>query len=265
MSTTKRSLRGAVALVTGGAAGIGAATAAALAGRGARVAILDLDPAAAARTAAGLQADGAEALGLGCDVADEASVAAAVASVRERWGGIDVLINNAGITHVATMGATDAATYRRVFGVNVFGAIHSTRAVLDDLVARKGAVVAISSVAGFAPLWSRSAYSASKHALHGLFDTLRSELDGSGVDVLIVCPGFTDTGIASHAAPGSSPRNTAGRLARPEDVAAALVEALESRRQQVVLTRVGKASYWISRFAPRIYARLMLRSMKRPA
>ena len=95
--------------------------------------------------------------------------------------------------------ATEPAVIRRVMEVNFFGAVHCTRAALGDLVRTRGLIVAISSVAGFSPLIARTGYAASKHALHGFFDSLRTELVDSGVDALLVCPAFIATGIERNA------------------------------------------------------------------
>jgi NAD(P)-dependent dehydrogenase (short-subunit alcohol dehydrogenase family) len=253
-------LRGATCVVTGAAGGIGRALAARLADAGAKVAMLDLDEDALHRSAGEIEQRGAEVLALVCDITDSAAVAAAVGGVEARWGGIDVLVNNAGITHIGTLAETDEAVFRKVMDVNLFGALRCTRAALPSLIRRRGAIVVISSVAGFAPLFGRSGYAASKHALHGLFETLRCEVAADGVDVTMVCPGFTDTAIEAHALGGAA-RKTFGRLADADDVAAAVVAALAARRRLLVLTGVGKASWIVSRFFPGTYARMMTRRM----
>ncbi len=133
---------------------------------------------------------GAQALALNCDVTDAASCADAIRSAVERFGGVDVLVNNAGITHRSAFATTDPAVLRRVMEVNFFGAMNLTHHALPHLLRSRGAIVAISSVAGFAPLIARTGYAASKHALHGFFESLRSEVRSQGVDVTLVCPSF---------------------------------------------------------------------------
>ena len=264
----ERRIDGAVAVITGAGGGLGAAYARALARGGARVVVLDLDGAAAAARAAEIAAGGGRAWGAACDVTDEAQCRAAIAAVVAREGGIDVLVNNAGISHRSAFADTAAAVYRRVMDVNFFGALYCTQAALPSLRQRRGLVVAISSIAGFAPLYGRTGYSAAKHALHGLFESLRCELDGSGVEVLIVCPGFTATGIGAAALDGDGtptrhPQSTVGRVAQPDDVAETVVRAVRRHRRLLVLSAAGKASWLLSRLSPSIYARLMTRGLRR--
>ena len=198
-----------VVLVTGGCAGIGRALVLRFAQAGARLVILDLQQD---------ELDGllqhladhhhVEAMGLCCDVADAAAVQAAVALVTERFGGIDVLVNNAGVSHRSTFIDTDLEVFQRVMAVNYFGALNCTKAALPSLIARRGQIIVLSSLSGFAPLLYRSAYNASKHALHGLFETLRYEIKGSGVNVMLVCP------APGHGPGGLGPRCGRGDLPR---------------------------------------------------
>jgi len=195
------------------------------------------------------------------DICDPDACEAFVARVVERWGGVDVLVNNAGITHRSLFADTEPTVIRKVLEVNFFGAVNCTRAALPSLRERRGAIVALSSVAGFAPLIGRTGYAASKHALHGFFDTLRAELHGE-VDVLVVCPAFTDTGLAQRAMRGDgSPvgrtRALAGRMLTPEEVAEAVVQAVRDHRRVLLLSPVTRMSWWVSRIWPRAYERLM--------
>jgi short-subunit dehydrogenase len=151
--------------------------------------------------------------------------------------------------------------------VNFFGAVNCTRAALDALLASRGLIIVISSVAGFAPLIARTGYAAAKHALHGFFDSLRTELAGDGVEVLIVCPSFIDTGIDKNAlggdgGPARHAQQIVGTRARAEDVAAAIVRAARSGRQLLLPGRMAKLSWWVSRLAPRFYARAMAKRLR---
>jgi NAD(P)-dependent dehydrogenase (short-subunit alcohol dehydrogenase family) len=264
----RREFAGRVVAVTGGASGLGAAFARRFARAGAKLALLDLDGAAAQRTATELEAAGAECLAVACDVSDEASAREAIAAVTRRFGGLDVLVNNAGITHRSAFAETGLDVYRRVLGVNFFGPLHCTKAALASLVERRGLVVVVSSIAGVAPLYGRTGYAASKHALHGLFGSLRAELAPAGVDVLIVCPGFTATNLSKAAldADGSvtrHPQSTVGRIATPESVADAVFDAATRGRRLLVLSAAGRAAYLLNRLWPALYERLMARSLRR--
>jgi NAD(P)-dependent dehydrogenase (short-subunit alcohol dehydrogenase family) len=256
-----------VVVITGAASGIGHALARRWARAGARLGLLDRDREGVEAVAAELSTGGAEVLGLACDVTSPEQCRQAVSAVLETHGGIDVLVNNAGITHLSRFSETDPQVVRRVMDVNLFGALHCTQLALDSLRARRGLVVVISSVAGFAPLAGRCAYSASKHALHGLFETLRSEERGSGLDVMMVCPGFTRTAIERHALggdgePARGPRQVFGRSADPDRVADAIFRGARRRRRLIVLSPVGKLSRLLCRVAPALYERMMARSMR---
>ncbi len=253
-----------VVLITGGCAGIGRALAIRLAQAGARLVILDLQQAALDSLVQHL-ADhhNAEALGLLCDVADAEAVQRAVALVVERFGGIDVLVNNAGITHRSTFAETSLEVFQRVMAVNYFGALYCTQAALPSLIARGGQIIVLSSLSGIAPLLYRSAYNASKHALHGLFETLRFELKGSGVNVMLVCPGFTATDLRKNALVGdgsvaAQPPLAMGKVASPLDVAEAIYHGALKRRRLLVLSNVDWRARVLARFFPRLFERVLL-------
>ncbi|UVE18416.1 SDR family oxidoreductase [Pseudomonas sp. LS44] len=253
-----------VVVVTGGCAGIGRALVLRMAQAGARLAVLDLDQHELDSLTQHL-ADhlNCEALGLGCDVADAEAVSKAIARVIERFGGIDVLVNNAGITHRSTFADTELAVFQRVMAVNYFGALHCTRAALPSLLQRQGQIIVLSSLSGFTPLLYRSAYNASKHALHGLFDTLRYEIKGSGVNVMLVCPGFTATDLRKNALVGDGsltrqPPLAVGKVASAQDVAEAIYQGALRRRRLLVLSNVDWRARLLARFFPRLFERVLL-------
>jgi NAD(P)-dependent dehydrogenase (short-subunit alcohol dehydrogenase family) len=262
------SMKGRCAVVTGGASGIGRALVAELARAGAKVGILDMDGAAAAALAEELRQRGHDALGLACDVREAKQCEAAIDEVARSFGGVELLVNNAGITHRSLFRDTSTDVIRRVMDVNFFGAVHCTKAALPHLLDRRGMVVAVSSIAGVAPLLGRTGYSASKHALHGFFDSLRAEVEPQGVSVLLVCPSFTRTALQDRALDGrgahaDAPRSIVGREWNPEDVAAAMMKGITSRQRLLVLSPVGVITYWLSRVLPSAYERLMRRQVER--
>jgi short-subunit dehydrogenase len=250
--------------ITGAGHGIGAALAARFAAAGHRVAVLELDAEAARARAEALEREGASALAIPCDVTSQAACAQAMARVRETWGGIDVLVNNAGITHVGLACDTDVAVLRRVMEVNFFGAVHATRAALPSLLERRGRVAALSSVAGFAPLATRAGYVASKHALQGFFETLRAEHASDGLGVTLVCPSFVRTDIGARALGNAigapAPLRTGARHeVEPAAAAEAIYRGIVRGRRLVWVGREARLSWWLSQLAPRLYERLMLR------
>jgi UDP-glucose 4-epimerase len=260
----RRDERARVVVVTGAARGIGLAIARRFAATGARVALLDRDAERVTLEAARLVGEGREALGLACDVCDETACARAIAEVEATFGGVDVAVANAGISHRSLFRDTTPAVLRRVMEVNFFGAVHLTRAAMPSLIAQRGAVVAISSVAGFAPLLGRTGYAASKHALHGFFDSLRAEVEPLGVSVTLVCPSYTDTDIDRSALAGDggaagTDKATVGRLATPDEIAEAVFTGVQRRARSVLPTRLSQSAYWLSRLVPSLYATVMVR------
>ncbi|HEX6018413.1 MAG TPA: SDR family oxidoreductase [Burkholderiaceae bacterium] len=253
-----REMRDRGVVVTGAAGGLGAAFADCYAALGAKLALLDLDAARAEALAARLRAQGANAHAFGCDITDEGACSAAIAQARRALGGIDLLVNNAGISARLLLADATPEIARRVMAVNYFGALHATHAALPSLLARRGQIVVVSSVAGFAPLVGRTAYAASKHALHGFFDSLRAELRGTGVTVTIACPSFIATGI-EQAAPGAARRATGGDVSTPQAIAARIVDAARRDRRLCLPGRTARLAWWLSRVAPAVYEGMMLR------
>ncbi len=253
-----------VALITGGCAGIGRALAERMAQAGARLVIFDLEQNALDGLVQHLaDRHNAEALGLCCDVSDAAAVQQAIALVVERFGGIDVLVNNVGITHRSRVVDTSLKVFERIMAVNFYGALHCTQAALPSLTARGGQVIVLSSLSQYAPVPDRAAYNASKHALHGLFETLRGELDGTGVNVMLVCPGYTATDLRKNVLIGDGstapqPALAVGRVASPQDVAESIFQGALKRRQLLVLSNLDWRARLVARCFPRLFEHLLL-------
>lgn len=253
-------------LITGAAGGLGQALVHAFLQAGANVGALDRN----AQALAALREDAGKTsalLTVRCDIISPEACNDAVAQMVAQWGGIDVLVNNAGITHRSLFTGTAASVIRQVMEVNFFGAMHMTHAALPHITARRGVVATLSSVAGFAPLLGRTGYCASKHALHGFFDTLRTEVQEQGVQVTLICPSFIATGIGAAALggtghPARSPRTTTGGESEPVEVARKIVAALAQRQNLLLPDRTSRLAWWLSRLAPGFYSRTMAQRMR---
>jgi NAD(P)-dependent dehydrogenase (short-subunit alcohol dehydrogenase family) len=183
------------ALVTGASSGLGREMARQLASSGWRVAVTGRRESELGETARLVEAGGGECLKLVGSVADAETVKRHYASIRERWGGLDLAILNAGISDSVTARRFRASSYHQVFATNVGGAVNWLEAVLPDMVAAgAGTVAGISSLAAWRGLPGAGAYSASKAALATLLESTRVDLLGTGVNVVIVCPGFIRNG-----------------------------------------------------------------------
>jgi short-subunit dehydrogenase len=151
--------------------------------------------------------------------------------------------------------------------INFFGALYCTREAINSLIARKGTIVVTSSHAGYVPLLGRTGYSASKHALHGLFESLRTEVKEQGVHIMMLCPGFTKTNLQDRALDGNGevtrhPQSKVGKEDTPEHVAEKVFQGVIKRKRMVVLTPVGKMIYWLFRLAPGLYETVMANQLK---
>ena len=261
------SFKNKVVAITGAASGIGLALARKFAGEGAAIALVDMDQNALDRCERELRAAGGRVMATACDVTDPAMCTAAMDAVIREFGGIDVLVNNAGITQRSRFMDTRVEVYRKVMEVNFFGALYCTKAAIDSLVERRGMIIVNESVAGLTPLVGRTGYSASKHALHGLFTSLRCELRSKGVHVLIACPGFIKTNLQTRAlgADGqvtARPQSRVGRQDTPESAAAQIYSAAAQKKNLLILTFMGKLGYWVSRVAPGLYEKMMTSRFK---
>jgi NAD(P)-dependent dehydrogenase (short-subunit alcohol dehydrogenase family) len=254
-------------IVSGAAGGLGRALADSFARAGSRIVLLDIDAAAVVAAGREMEQAGHEVLALACDVTDPAACESALTAAGVRFGRIDVVINNAGITHRSAFAMTRPDVLRRVLEVNLFGAINLTRAALPSLQSTRGLLIAISSVAGYTPLIARTGYAASKHAVHGFFESLRTEVGPEGIDVMLVCPSFIATGIEQHAlgpAGGSAdhPQVVVGTRLQPDAVADRIRLGAERSRRLLLIGSTARAAWWLSRFAPALYERIMARRLK---
>ena len=238
------SLQGKACAVTGGANGIGRAIAAELAEAGALVAIGDIDEAGADRAA---QSVGRGAVGLALDVSDEGSFTRFLDAAAEAHGQLDLLVNNAGVDWMGPFHEMPAEITRREVDVNLIGPMNGSRLALQRMLPRRaGHIVNVASGAGRVPLPGSSSYSATKHGVVGLTESLRLEYRGSGVSFSVIQPAQVETGMMQgQARPRLLPVIT------PEEVASAVLKAVQRNRFEVWVPASQGVSFKLSAILPR--------------
>jgi short-subunit dehydrogenase len=189
------------------------------------------------------------------DVSRETDCSNFMDAVVQAFGTIDILINNAGISMRSLFAEVELDTIRKVMDINFWGTVYCTKFALPYITKNKGTIVGVSSIAGYRGLPGRSGYSASKFAVNGWLEALRTELLESGVNVMWVCPGFTSSNIRNAAldggghAQGESPMDE-GKMMSAEACAQHILTAIEKRKRTIVLTGTGKQTVFLNRFFP---------------
>jgi short-subunit dehydrogenase len=249
-----------VVAITGGTDGIGKALVDALIQRGAKIATCGRNH----DKLYALQMEYTNVLlhTVTCDVSIEQDCQRFIQSTIDTLGGIDILINNAGISMRALVSDADVDVIKKVMDVNFYGSVYCTKFALDSIISRKGTIVGISSIAGYRGLPGRSGYSASKFALQGWLEALRTEMMDKDVHVMWVSPGFTASNIRNTAldAAGNSQKESPmdeNSLMSAADCAFHILSAVEHRKRSLVLTFTGKRTVLLNRFFPSIADRLV--------
>ena len=259
-----------VVIITGGSSGIGKALAEKFGLEGSKVLITgrnkrDLDIAVNEMRSKQIAISGFQA-----DVSKEEDNRAMAEEAIRLYGSIDILINNAGISMRASFHEVDLEVVKKVMEINFFGVLYATKYCLPEIIKNQGSVVGISSIAGYRGLPGRTGYSASKFALNGFLEVLRTELLHTGVNVLTACPGFTSTNIrrrsltkdGSHQ--GESPRDEENMMTADE-VAHHIYRAVVKRKRILVLTGLGKVAVWLNKVWPSLADRLVFKVMAKEA
>ena len=250
-----------VAVITGGAGGLGQALGRSLLTDGWRVVLIDLPGALAALP----ESERVEKIA--CDLTDEAQVASVCAEISERHPAIDLVVHNAGVTQIGLFDETTLASQRLVMEINYFGSVRVAAGLLKAVRAGRGTHLAVSSVAGFAPLYKRTAYAASKHALNGFFSSLASEEAQYGVRVVIAAPSFvaTNPGRLDASADGIGRPGAATDgfdEMSPDQAAQIMLDGWRRGRSFIPVGRVASLSWRINRLSPRLYSWLMMRKIR---
>ncbi|HEX4780788.1 MAG TPA: SDR family oxidoreductase [Usitatibacter sp.] len=261
-------MNGKAVAITGASKGIGAELARQLAAKGAKLVLAARSEAELEAVAAACRGLGAEVLAVRADVTSERDCQAIVAGAIMAFGRLDALVNNAGATMWARFeDIHDMSILERIMQVNYMGAVYCTHHALPHLRDSKGLVVGISSLAGKTGVPTRTGYSAAKHAMTGFFDSLRIELEDSGVAVTMIYPGFVATGIRENATgPDGKPIMVSpvkeGDVMPVEDCCRRIVRAMERREREVIMTARGKIGLWLKLLAPALIDRIAKRAIE---
>ncbi|MEZ4865940.1 MAG: SDR family oxidoreductase [Caldilineaceae bacterium] len=255
--------RGKVVWITGASSGIGEALAQAFSQAGARLVLSARRQAELERVRAGC-ANLEAHLVLPLDLTDfDAPVL--TRQVLDHFGRIDILVNNGGVSQRALALETTLEVDRRIMEINYFGAVALTKAVLPSMIAQgSGHLVTISSLSGKISTPRRSAYAASKHALHGFFDALRTEVREAGVQVTLICPGYVKTNLSLHALTGVGGEHgqvdpTQAKGIAPEKLAERILQAIVRQKAEVLIGGKEVLAVYLKRFFPSLYQRVIQR------
>lgn len=255
-----------VVVITGGSSGIGKALAEVFGKNGSKILItgrnkIDLD-----RTVLELASKGILIHGFRADVTLPDDNKKMAEEALKQFGRIDVLINNAGISMRALYEDLDLSVVKKVMDINFYGALYATQSCLAEIIKNKGSVIGISSIAGFRGLPGRVGYSASKFALNGFLEVLRTEMLHRGVHVLTACPGFTSSNIRNRAltkdgsVQGESPREET-KMMTAEECARHIYRATLKRKTFLILTTQGKLAVWINKLFPALADKLVYNAL----
>ena len=242
-----------IVVITGGSDGIGKALVAQFLALGAKVATCGRNENKLSLLAA--EFPSSNLFTAQVDVSKQDQSEAFIKQVVDNWGRIDVLINNAGISMRALVSEVSVQTLQNVMDINFWGTVYCTKAALASIQQNKGVIVGVSSIAGYRGLPGRSGYSASKFALNGWLEALKTELYASGTHVMWVCPGFTTSNIRNAAldknakAQGESPMDE-GSMMSSEQCATHIIHAIEKRKRSLVLTFTGKRTVFMNKYFP---------------
>lgn len=250
-------MKGKRVLITGASSGIGRALALEAAKRGCHLGLMARNSEKLEAVAIECRNAGSTVVTVTGDVSTEADCRNFIQHATTSLGGIDVLINNAGMSMRALFAEADLSVIRQLMEVNFWGTVVCTKLALPELLKSRGSVVGISSIAGFKGLPARTGYSASKFAMNGFLESLRCENLQTGLHVLIAAPGYTASDIRKNALnsdgkPQSETPLSEEKLMTAEEVARHILNAIEKRRRYLILTTIGKITVWLNKFFPAV-------------
>jgi dehydrogenase/reductase SDR family member 7B len=255
-----------VIIITGASSGIGKALAFECAKRGGKLILCARNEEKLNETGEELNKTGADFLLVKADVSRESDCKALIDNTIGKYGKIDILINNAGMSMRALFAEVDLDVLHRLMDTNFWGTVYCSKYALPFLLKSKGSLAGVSSVAGFKGLPGRAGYTASKAAMHGFLDVIRMENLKNGLHVLLACPGFTASNIRKVAlskdgsAQGETPLDES-KLMTAEAVASAIADAIEKRRRTLILTTQGKLTVLLNKFLPSMMDKVVYNHM----
>jgi dehydrogenase/reductase SDR family member 7B len=259
-----------VVIITGGSSGIGKAMAVKFGSQGSSILITGRNKEELDRAVAEMKSSGISIIGFQADVSNEEHNKQMAEEALRHYGRIDVLINNAGISMRALFEDVDLAVVKKVMDINFYGVLYATKYCLPEIKKNKGSIVGISSIAGYRGLPGRTGYSASKFALNGFLEVLRTELLKTGVHVLTASPGFTASNIRMRSltkdgtSQGESPRDEA-KMMTAEECAHHIYHAVVKRKRTLVLTTQGKLAVFLNKWLPGLADKMVYNVMAKEA
>lgn len=252
-----------VVIITGASSGIGKACAEEFAKRGANLVLGARQYVTLCEITADLETRyGIRAIAVQTDVSKEEDCEVLIKNALVTFNKIDILVNNAGLSMRALFNDLDLSVLKNLMDVNFWGTVYCTKYALPEILKTQGSVIGVSSIAGYRGLPGRTGYSASKFAMNGFMESLRTELLKTGVHVMVACPGFTASNIrvTALAKDGASHGETSmeeGKMMSAEEVATRIVDGIAARKRTLVMTGQGKLTVWINKLLPALADKLV--------
>ncbi|MEQ8712695.1 MAG: SDR family oxidoreductase [Cyclobacteriaceae bacterium] len=248
-------MKGKVVIVTGGSSGIGRSLVVLFGKQGASVVFTGRNQKRMDEVSVELDQLGVKHLALLLDSASQDDNKVMVDAAMKEFGRIDVLVCNAGISMRALFEDVEIDVFKQLMDINFYGTLYATKYALPHLLESKGSIIGISSINGYRGTPARTAYTASKYAMQGFFESLRTEVMKRGVHILVVCPGFTGTNIRNTAltadgkSQGESPRDES-KMMTADEVAERTFSAYRNKKRDLILTTQGKLAVWLNKWMP---------------
>jgi short-subunit dehydrogenase len=252
-----------VVIITGASSGIGRACAEEFAKRGANLVLAARQYVTLCEITANLEKQyGIKALAVQADVSKEEDCEHLIKQAVATFGKIDILINNAGLSMRALFQDVDLSVLKNLMDVNFWGTVYCSKYALSEILKTRGSIIGVSSIAGYRGLPGRTGYSASKFAMNGFMESLRTELLKTGVHVMVACPGFTTSNIrvAALSENGSSHGETSmdeGKMMSSEEVAVIIADGIADRKRTLVIGGQGKLTVWLNKLLPALADKLV--------